>query len=159
MKNNEKAVSILNSMIEEYNRLSYTHLYIFGFIYKGSVYAVEVSSDILPYILTLDKASSKNGGGYSLRFCPRNEQKVLLLSKGATLICSEDYFKNAVSNSKYNAGEIFEKLCTERAGQVWTKDNLSFVEGGDLDVDGKSYQIKFQKATFTNEKTLMNFVK
>jgi hypothetical protein len=28
-----------------------------------------------------------------------------------------------------------------------------------LVVDGKSYQIKFQKATFTNEKTLMNFVK
>ena len=43
---------------------------------------------------------------------------------------------------------------TESFGQVWEKDNVPFTEDGDLTVNGIAYQIKFEKATFTNEKTL-----
>jgi hypothetical protein len=59
-----------------------------------------------------------------------------------------------VKESKYNKGEIFEKLITEMNGQTWTKDNADFWKDGDLTVNGKSFQIKYEKATFTNEKTL-----
>lgn len=144
--------TIFNTLIEGYNALSFTHNYIFGFEYKGVVYATTVTAEVLPYILKLDKAS--RGAGYALRFCPTAEQKIFLLSKGAEVICSSEYFKNEVASSIYNNGEIFEKLVTEKFGQVWEKDNLPYTEGGDIEVNDVAYQIKFQKATFTNEKSL-----
>lgn len=146
---------LLNNLINRYNNLSFTHNYIFGFIYKKNVYAVVATSEILPYILTLDMAS--RGAGCALRFNPTNEQKVFLLSKGAELICSKEYFEQTVVESKYNKGEIFEKMVTEKCGQAWVKDNVPFTNGGDLTVDGIAYQIKFEKATFTNEKFLARF--
>ena len=145
-------LNLFNTMLDKYNRLSYTHNYIFGFNYKGNIYAVVTTSEVLPYVLTLDKGS--RGQGFSLRFNPTNTQKELLLTKGAELLCSTNYFLDAVAMSKYNKGEIFEKLCTENVGQKWTKDNVPFTCGGDLTVGQTSYQIKFEKATFTNEKTL-----
>ena len=45
-------------------------------------------------------------------------------------------------------------MVTEFYGQTWEKDNVPFTEDGDITVDGIAYQIKFEKATFTNEKTL-----
>lgn len=144
--------TIFNTLINGYNTLSFTHNYIFGFEYKGVVYATTVTAEVLPYILKLDKAS--RGAGYALRFCPTAEQKIFLLSKGAEVICSSEYFKTVAASSIYNNGEVFEKLVTEKFGQVWEKDNLPYTEGGDIEVDGVAYQIKFQKATFTNEKSL-----
>ena len=106
----------------------------------------------MPYILKLDKAS--RGAGYALRFCPNNAQKAFLLAKGATVLCSKEFFETSVKNSIYNKGEIFEKMVTESFGQEWEKDNIPFTEAGDLEVNGIAYQIKFEKATFTNEKIL-----
>ena len=143
---------LLNDIINKYNQLSATHNYIFGFIYKKNVYAVEATSEILPFILTLTEASRNQG--YALRFAPTNEQKVFLLSLNSAIICSKDFFNMEVENSIYNRGETFEKMITERCGQEWKKDNIPFYKDGDIKVDGKSYQIKFEKATFTNEAQL-----
>lgn len=144
--------ALFNEMINRYNELSYTHNYIFGFTYMGNVYATTATSEILPYILKLDRAS--RGQGYSIRFRPTKAQKTLLLSKGAELICSYEFFTETATNSKYNKGEIFEKIITERFGQEWEKDNIPFTQDGDITVDGVAYQIKYESATFTNEKTL-----
>ena len=144
--------ALFHSLITRYNKLAYTHNYIFGFFFNGNVYMVEATAEILPYILKLDKAS--RGQGYSIRFSPNKEQKTFLLSKGANLICSKEYFDTCVATSKYNKGEIFEKMITEYFGQEWEKDNVPFTDGGDLETSGIAYQIKFEKATFTNEKTL-----
>ena len=113
---------------------------------------VETTSEVMPYILKLDKAS--RGAGYSLRFCPTNTQKAFLITKGAQILCSKRLFETIVKESKYNKGEIFEKMITEFYGQKWTKDNVPFTEDGDLAINGIAYQIKFEKATFTNEKIL-----
>ena len=144
--------ALFQTMIDRYNELSYTHSYIFGFTFNGNIYMVETNNEILPYVLKLDKAS--RGQGYALRFCPTKEQKSLLLSKGAQLICSKEFFEASVQESKYNKGEIFEKMVTEFFGQEWEKDNVPFTEDGDVTVENIAYQIKFEKATFTNEKTL-----
>lgn len=144
--------TMFNYLINEYNRLAYTHEYIFGFAYKGIVYAVKTNADVLPYILKLDKAS--RGAGYSIRFKPTVAQKIILLGMGAEVVCSEEYFNATVKATKYNNGEIFEKMETEKVGQTWTKDSVPFTIDGDLTVDGVAYQIKYQGATFTNEKTL-----
>ena len=145
-------IALFEKMINRYNELSYTHNYIYGFYFQNMVYMVKATADLMPYILKLDKAS--RGAGYSLRFCPTKVQKALLLSKGAIGLCSKDFFETSVKKSKYNKGEIFEKMITEFYGQEWTKDNVPFTEDGDLTVNGIAYQIKFEKGTFTNEKTL-----
>ena len=145
-------ITLFQKMINRYNELSYTHNYIYGFYFQNMVYMVEATADLMPYILKLDKAS--RGAGYALRFCPTKEQKALLLSKGATALCSKNFFETSVRESKYNKGEIFEKMVTESFGQEWEKDNVPFTEDGDVTVNGVAYQIKFEKATFTNEKIL-----
>ena len=144
--------TIFEYLINGYNQLAYTHEYILGFAYKGVVYAVKAHADILPYVLKLDKAS--RGAGYSIRFKPNNAQKLMLIAKGAEVVCTEEYFNEVVKTCKYNNGEVFEKMETEKVGQVWEKDNVPFTIDGDLTVDGIAYQIKYQGATFTNEKTL-----
>lgn len=144
--------SLFEKMISRYNELSYTHNYIYGFYFQNMVYMVEATTEVMPYILKLDRAS--RGAGYSLRFCPTKEQKTFLLTKGAQVLCSKKFFEETVATSKYNKGEIFEKMVTEHFGQIWEKDNVPFTEDGDLTVNGTAYQIKFEKATFTNEKTL-----
>ena len=78
---------------------------------------------------------------------------------GAQVLCSEKYFNELVAESKYNNGEIFEKLVTERFGQTWKKDDIPFTDAGDIEVEGVPYQIKFQKATFCNEKSIANLEK
>ena len=77
------------------------------------------------------------------------------MSLGAEVLCSEEFFDELKKMSKYNFGELFEKLITELNGQEWEKDNVPFTEDGDLTVDGIAYQIKYEKATFINEKQMM----
>ena len=150
-----KNANLFNAMIDRYNELSFTHNYIYGFAYKGMVYMVHADSSVMPFVLTLDEGS--RGAGFSLRFKPNNSQKLLLISKGAQILCSQTAFENTVKDSKYNRGEIFEKMVTERYGQEWEKDTIPFTEDGDLTVNGVAYQIKFEKATFTSKKQLARF--
>lgn len=144
--------TLLDSMICRYNELAFTHRYIFGFYYQNNVYMVITDNQVLPYVMKLDRAS--RGQGFSIRFSPTKEQKIFLLSKGATVICSKSFFENETRESKYNKGEIFEKMVTEYFGKEWKKDHVPFTEDGDLTINGKAYQIKFEKATFANERTL-----
>ena len=114
--------SIKVMLISRYEHIAYTHRYVFGFSYGGMIYAYQ--SYGIGDNAILDRASSKCGGGYSLRYKPTKKQKETLINAGiARPICSTDYFNEQVVNSKYNRGEIFERMVTERAGQAWKKDN------------------------------------
>jgi hypothetical protein len=143
------------SMVKRYNEAAATHNYIFGFAYKKTVYAVtcmHMTAEALEAVTCMDYDSRSRTA--SLRFNPKNELKAALLAMGAQVVCDEATFEATVKASKYNRGEIFEKLVTEAAGQEWAKDNVPFTEDGDLTVDGIKYQIKYTKATFANEKSL-----
>lgn len=144
------------SLINRYEAVSFAHDYIWGFEYKGNVYMAITDASVLPFVTCLDKAS--RGAGYALRFCPNAQQKLALMPN-TELLCSKTYFEETVASCKYNKGEVFEKMVTERFGQVWEKDNVPFTEDGDITVKGIAYQIKFQKATFCNEKSLANLEK
>ena len=144
------------NLIDRYNAVTYTHQYIWGFELKGNVYMAMTDSSYMPYICKLDKAS--RGAGYALRFCPNGQQKMALMPK-AKLICSKKFFEEQVAESIYNRGEVFEKMVTEHFGQEWKKDDIPFTLAGDIEVDGVAYQIKFQKATFCNEKSIANLEK
>lgn len=142
------------TMIDFYNERSYTHHYIFGVSYKGTVYAVHAESDVLPYQLMLDRAS--RGAGMALKFKPNNAQRIALIAMGAEVVCSTAELEHLFKTSKYNRGEIFEKLVTEMYGQTWEKDNVPFTKAGDIEVDGVAYQIKYEKATFLTEKQMLH---
>ena len=148
-----KNIALFNEMIRFYNEKAYTHNYIFGISYKGNIYMIKAISEILPLALKLDKAS--RGKGYVVRFKPNNKIREMLLAQGAEIICSAEMFKALVSESKYNKGEIFERLVTEKFGQTWTKDSVPFTESGDITVNGIAYQIKFEQATFISEKQML----
>ena len=146
-------IALKAKMVEFYNRYAFTHNYVFGFRFNGNIWLVKVTSEILERVLTLDKAS--RGAGYALRFKPNRAAKSYMMSCGAELLCSEKFFDELCASSKYNKGEIFEKLVTELNGQEWEKDNVPFTDDGDLTVDGIAWQIKFEKATFINEKQML----
>lgn len=148
--------TLFKNMIDRYNAVAFTHNYIWGFEFHGVIYMAHTDADVMPYICKLDRAS--RGAGMALRFCPKVDQKVLLLPY-ATPLCSVKYFNEVKASDKYNNGEIFEKLVTEYYNQTWVKDNVPFTKDGDLTVDGIAYQIKYEKATFCNEKSLKNLTK
>ena len=145
--------TLFMDLINRYNAVAYTHEYIWGFEYKGNIYMSITNSSAMAYVCKLDKAS--RGCGMALRFCPTTDQKLALMA-GAQVLCSKKYFEEVYAASKYNRGEIFEKMVTEHFGQVWEKDNVPFTEDGDITVNDIAYQIKFQKATFCNEKSIAN---
>lgn len=144
--------NIKKMLLDGYNALAFTDKYIMAYASEKVIYFTFCEAHDIDNILTLDKAS--RGQGYSLRFKPNKAQKAILLSMGATALCSEAYFNTLVCESPYNRGEIAEKLITEFFGQVWEKDNIPFTADGDITINNIPYQIKFEKATFTNEKTL-----
>lgn len=148
--------ALFMNLINRYNKIAYTHEYIWGFEFKGNIYMAFTDMSYMPFICKLDKAS--RGAGYALRFCPTVSQKLALLPK-AELICSKKFFDEQVANSKYNKGEIFEKLVTEHFHQTWTKDNVPFTLDGDITINNVAFQIKFEKATFCNEKNIFNLEK
>ncbi len=149
-------VALKMAMITKYHELAFTDKYILGFNFKKNVYIAYVSGAEMVQYIKLDKAS--RGAGYSIRFRPNTAEKYALLAS-ATLLCSVDFFNAEYEASVYNRGEILEKLVTEMvAGQVWEKDSVPFTEAGDVNMDGIAYQIKYEDATFTNEKTLANLM-
>ena len=144
--------TMLKSLIDGYNEVSYTHNYIFGFESDGVIYGAIATSEVLPYVTSLDKAS--RGAGLSLRFRPNKAQKEFLKNCETFALCSKKFFEDFHKTSTYNKGENFEQLVTEYYGQRWEKDNVPFTKAGDIEVNGIAFQIKFEKATFCNEKSL-----
>ena len=140
-----------------YTKHAYCHNYIFGYVENGKVYAAYTTASALPAVVKLDRAS--RGNGYSIRFKGGYEE-VEALKKSALkieYICSEEFLEQVaeeVSTGRKNRGSAFEKILTEKVGQVWKKDSVPFTEAPDLVIDGIGYQIKYKGATFANEAQL-----
>lgn len=149
---------IKKMLVDGYKAIAFTDKYIYGFIDKKIVYVSFSDDSTLDFLSTLDKGS--RGSGYSLRFKPNKIQKELLKTNGTCFaLCSKEFFESEIENSIYNKGSVFEKMVTEYFGQEWQADTVPFTKAGDLNINGVAYQIKFEKATFTTEKTLMNLKK
>ena len=148
---------IFETLVRFYISRAFTNNYIIVFTFEGVVYMAKAEDEIFRLGVKLDKAS--RGAGYSIRFKPTKADKLVFIANGAVALCSEKFFKETAENSKYNKGEIAEKIVTEYFEQVWEKDNVPFTEDGDLTVNGIAYQIKFEKATFINEKQMMKMRK
>lgn len=142
------------TMIRNYRKFSVADAYILGFIYKHQVYMVEVA-EIMPRYMRVEHESSKKGGCAKLQLrLPQNYQKQLM-RKGAVCLGSEE-----ILNGEYNKGVEFERLVSEINGQTFRgKDNVPFYVEGDLEIDGRQVQIKFNGAQIVVERTLKKLQK
>lgn len=137
------------TMIRNYRKFSAADSYILGFIYKHEVYMIEVK-EIMPRYMRVEHESSKKGGCAKLQLrLPQNYQKQLI-RKGAVCLGSEEML-----NGEYNKGVEFERIVSELNGQTFRgKDNVPFYVEGDLEIDGRQVQIKFNGAQIVVERTL-----
>jgi hypothetical protein len=110
-------------------------------------------------IVSLD--TDFRNAGYAIRFKPNNTQKEYLLKNAieTIVLCSKKYFEDYAHSTKYNRGEVFEKLVYEYYNMSWKKDNIPFTKSGDIVINAIHYQIKYEKATFVSEYTLHNMEK
>lgn len=155
---------ILQKMVNWYHKEAFTSNYCFGFKWHGIVYAAlvkNVNAKTLAKLAKLEKASSKNGGGYALKY---NMNKALwdmvtMLADTVEVVCSVDYLEELNKNSKKNRGYIFEELTANLFGAVLDeKPNTSFRDGGDFYINGVAYQAKYMNATYTNEATMQRMM-
>lgn len=142
------------TMIRNYRKFSAADSYILGFIYKHEVYMIEVK-EIMPRYMRVEHESSRKGGCAKLQLrLPQNYQKQLM-RKGAICLGSEE-----ILNGEYNKGVEFERLVSEMNGQTFRgKDNVPFYVEGDLEIDGRQVQIKFNGAQIVVERTLKKLQK
>ena len=142
------------TMIRNYRKFSAADSYILGFIYNHEVYAVEVA-EIMPRYMRVEHESSKKGGCAKLQLrLPKNYQEQLI-RKGAVVIGSEN-----ILNGEYNKGVEFERVISEMNGIAFRgKDNEPFYKAGDLNINGKEIQIKFNGAQIVVERTLKKLQK
>ena len=140
------------NMIKTYRQYSAADNYILGFIYEKMLYMVRVA-EIMPRYLNVEEASRNQGENLRLRL--KKAHKAQLMKKAPICLGSAD----CLNESKYNKGEIFEKLVTEYYGQEWTKDNIPFYVQGDINLNGEEVQIKLDSATLLNTKQIKNIKK
>lgn len=159
--------AVQNYLINSYNKLAFTHNYVFGYTMGDVIYAAVVKNGqhMLPYITTLDRASKKNGGTIQLKYKPTKAQKAVLIANADIIkpVCTTDYLESLyhAKNNKKNRGYLFEILVANTFG--WTLNeipNAKFTTSGDVidTVNNIHYQVKYNKATFTDEKTIHNML-
>ena len=142
------------TMIKNYRRFSAADSYILGFIYKHEVYMIEVK-EIMPRYMRVEHESSKKGGCAKLQLRLPQTYQEQLIRKGAVCIGSEDIVKG-----EYNKGVEFERIINEMHGKEFRgKDNVPFYKEGDININGKEVQIKFNGAQIVVERTLKKLQK
>ena len=144
--------------------LDLANFYINNYSYDSAQRMIESAQKVEPFeeiesLQVKSYAYRIQGMLLTLRGEYEEAEKCLNKSLEVVALSNTGYFEEAYAASKYNRGEIFEKMVTEYFGQIWVKDNVPFTEDGDITVDGIAYQIKFQKATFCNEKSIANLEK
>jgi hypothetical protein len=137
------------TMIKNYRKFSAANAYILGFEYKHSIYYIMID-EIPPRYMTVEHESSKKGGAAKLQLRLKKAYKEQLIRKGATYMGDE-----SILIGQYNKGVEFERLISELNGQAFRgKENVGFWVEGDLEIDGRQVQIKFNGAQIVVEKTL-----
>jgi hypothetical protein len=137
------------TMIRQYRRFSAAEAYVLGFEYNKVVYAVMVD-EIMPRLMRVEHESTKKGGAAKLQLRITKPLKEQLLRKGAVALGGVD-----ILVGEYNKGVEFERIISEMNGHPFRgKENVGCWVEGDVEIDGKQVQVKFNGAQIVVEKTL-----
>ena len=139
-------------MINKYNQYSAADAYIIGFVLNHMVYYTMMQHLEESY-LKLTHMSSKRGGWAKIRVYLSSADRKNLVSTGKVVCLGDESILD--TKDQYNKGEHFERIITETLTvEKWVKDNVPFNVAGDIEIDGKQIQIKFDGAELTNERCL-----
>ena len=156
----------LDRMRKQYEEFTAAEGYVIGFHYGEDVYYIELDRIPRRYI-RIQKESKSNGGGYGL-YVKITEPKIMAeilpkakhIGKFVDLIDTEGHLDKKGNRKFYNAGVMFEKMFYEANGQVFRgKDNVPFYKSGDITIDGKEIQVKYEWARICYDRTLRNLSK
>lgn len=136
-----------------YHATAGANVYALGFQFDRALYVAKLTFEQLSAYFKNDRASSKRGGFLKIRIRMTAEQRKALAETAENLGSYDDLVK---VDNKYNDGENFERVLTERwTGETWVKDSKPYYEGGDLNVDGVEIQVKLDGAELTNERVVL----
>jgi hypothetical protein len=141
-----------NHAIREYRKYSGADAYMMVMIQNKEVYMME-QEEFLPRYMVLKPASKthKEKLQVNLKAAHRKE----MIKKGAIHLMSEAEFKAVQKEIGLNRGWTAEKVVYDYFGVEWDgPDQLRFDKGGDLEINGKQYQIKFQNAQVVTVDTI-----
>ena len=145
----------LDRMRKQYEMHTAAQGYAIGFHIGDDVYCAMIDS--MPRRYTkIQKECSKAGGGYGLYINVKNNKfKSELLKQAVKVGTVAD-----LVDEKFNKGVMFEKLVYENHGQTFRgKDSVRFYEAGDITINGKEIQVKYEHARICYDKTLRKLSK
>lgn len=144
----------IDRMRRDYERFTAAEGYAIGFHIGDDVYCAML--DTIPRRFTrVQKECKRAGGGYGLYINVRTKKAKNELIKKAVKVGTMVDLKG-----QYNRGVMFEKLIYELNGQTFRgKDNVRFTEGGDIVINGKEIQVKYEHARICYDKTLTKLKK
>ena len=144
----------IDRMRRDYERFTAAEGYAIGFHIGDDVYCAML--DTIPRRFTrVQKECKRAGGGYGLYINVRTKKAKNELIKKAVKVGTM-----ADLEGQYNRGVMFEKLIYELNGQTFRgKDNVRFTKGGDIVINGKEIQVKFEHARICYDKTLTKLKK
>lgn len=141
-------------MRRDYERFTAAEGYAIGFHIGDDIYCAML--DTIPRRFTrVQKECKRAGGGYGLYINVRTKKAKNELIKKAVKVGTMADLKG-----QYNKGVMFEKLIYELNGQTFRgKDNVRFTDGGDIVINGKEIQVKYEHARICYDKTLTKLKK
>ena len=156
----------LDRMRRDYNRFTAAQGYAIGFHIGNDVYCAMLDTIPRRYTKT-QRECSKLGGGYGYYINVNNSKSKQELLKYAIKIgtiadiTDTDGYINKRGELKHrNKGVMFEKLVYEWFGQEFRgKDSVPFWEAGDITIDGKEIQVKYEYARICYDKALTKLKK
>ena len=146
-------IALMNLMLTTYHTASGADEYWFGFVVDHRLYVVPrlALADLAPFF-RMERAAMSKGGRWKVRIRARVDELRALIP-AAILLGSEDLLKRLK-----NKGDSLEWILSEMFGDGKWKhhDSTEFSVAGDLVIRGKQVQVKFNGATLTDEKVLIN---
>ena len=126
-----------------------------GFIVDKVLYSIKLKE----IDVSMVRLTTESKGGLKLKLQISKAQKLEWLKSGkAKRISTESEFLKLVSESKYNKGEMLEKILTEKRKMEWHKDSVRYDKAGDIDLKRDRIQVKFENASLTSAYTMTRVV-
>lgn len=141
-------------MISKYEAKSAATSHIFGFPFEGALYSYETNNlSEIDEVFKLGRAAKSHGGAQKIKISFSKLTKKKLINNGKAIKLGTLDIMSYID--KYNNGEHFEHYIHEINGKTWVKDSIPFYVAGDIELNGKQVQIKFDGATLVSETTLI----
>lgn len=140
-------------MIRNYELHTAANYYQFGFEYKGNLYSYSTANlNDVDEALKFDRTSTERGGHAKIRIRFSAKMKACLIANRKAIKLGNIHLLDYAD--KWNKGEHFEHYIHDINGKEYRKNHVPFYQSGDIEINGKQVQLKYDAATLVEETTL-----